>query len=90
MSESYFYFKPKGLVVGAVSSGEVEEAVGVSGYLDAEPFVVPSGYTIIHDGKRVEVSGAVGDVVYMGVRPDDYPQNESDRQRRAGYLTRTP
>ena len=87
MSESYFYWKPKSNL-GEVSSGSVEDAVGVSGYLDAEPYVVPSGYMTIIDGKRVEISGAVGDLVYMGVNPEDYPMTEDKRQRRTSHLTK--
>ena len=89
MSESYFYWKPVSKL-GEQAAGESPDAVGVSGYLDAETYIVPSGYTQIFDGKRVVVSGAFGDEVHMGVKPGEYPDTESERQKRAGYLSRVP
>lgn len=83
-----YYLKPEKL--GTVASGSVESLVAITGATDAEPFIVPSGYTILIDGKRVTLSGFEGAEVYLGVQPGDYPSNESERQRRAGYLTRVP
>ena len=89
MSQSYFTWKPKS-DLGEPTFGESVDAVGVSGYLDAEAWLVPSGYTQIFDGKRVVLSGFEGSEVYMGVKPGEYPDNEMDRQRRAGFLARVP
>jgi len=89
MSQSYFTWRPSS-ELGEPTFGESVDAVGVSGYIDADPFVVPSGYTQIFDGKRVVLSGFEGAESYHGVKPGDYPDTESERQRRAGYLTRVP
>jgi len=75
MSKSYFYFH----------QGNV---VSVSGIVGAGPSEIPGDYEIIHDGKRVAIPAASGTQVYMGASPEDYPSDESSRQRRAGYLTR--
>lgn len=75
MSQSYHYFH----------QGQV---VGVNAPLGADPSEIPGDYEIIIDGKRKAIPSASGALVYMQVKPEDYPQDENTRQRRAGYLTR--
>lgn len=82
-----YYLKPKN-ALGAVSKGSVDGVVAITGATDAEPYVIPADYTIVIDGKRVTLSGLEGTEVYLGVQPGDYPDNENERQRRSGYLTR--
>lgn len=81
-----YYLKPG--KSGAVSAGQVEGLVSITGATDAEPYIIPNDYTIVVDGKRVTLSGFAGAEVYLGVQPGDYPENETERQQRAGYLTR--
>ena len=85
MSESYHTWKPKS-ELGEQVSGSSPDAVAVSGFIDAEAFIVPSGYTLIFDGKRQVMSGFEGAESYHGVKPGDYPDNENDRQKRTVWV----